>query len=147
MTASAQDQSPRTPASPQQSSGYPTANTSLLRPAIIGGVIAAITTIVAIVLGHPLFGPFFILGLVAVLFNAHLMVRNVRTVAASDDPRKQMLAVSSFGRLALITVFAFAIAFLVQPDGLGVMFGLAIGQVVLVLNTVIPVVKGLRKQP
>lgn len=41
---------------------------------------------------------------------------------------------------------ALAAAFLVQPEGLGVMFGLAIGQVILVLNVVIPVMKGLRKQ-
>ena len=47
-------------------------------------------------------------------------------------------------RLGAITVLALAAAILVRPDGLGVMFGLAVGQVILVLNTVIPVMVRLR---
>ena len=103
--------------------------------------------VVSILVGHPLFAVFFLLGVAAILVNALLVKRAVDTVTAELNPRKTALALNSAMRLGAITVLALLAAFLVQPDGLGAMFGLAIGQVVLVLNTVIPVMKGLRSQP
>lgn len=125
---------------------YPAAPTGLRRPGIVSGVFALIVAGVAIYLGHPLFAVFFAIGIVAVLVNAKLVTLAVTRVAAEDDPRKKLLAVNSALRLGAITLLALAAAILVRPEGLGVMFGLALGQVVLVLNTVIPVMKGLRKQ-
>lgn len=125
---------------------YPAAPTGLLRPAIIAAVPTLIVGGVAIYLGHAWFGLFFLLGVIAVFLNAKAVIRSVEAVAAEDNPRKKLLAVNSAARLGAITVLALAAAILVRPEGLGVMFGLAVGQVVLVLNTVIPVMKGLRKQ-
>ncbi|NDK90358.1 hypothetical protein GYA93_12295 [Gordonia desulfuricans] len=125
---------------------YPAAPTSLVRPGIISAAFTLIAAGVAIYLGHPVFAVFFAVGVVAVLVNAKMVTLAVARVAAEEDPRKKLLAVNSALRLGVITVLALAAAFLVRPDGLGVMFGLAVGQVVLVLNTVIPVMKGLRKQ-
>ncbi|MEP9412746.1 hypothetical protein ABLE92_00125 [Gordonia sp. VNQ95] len=125
---------------------YPPAPTSLVRPGIISGALTLIVAGVSIYMGHPLFAVFFAVGVLAVLVNAKMVTLAVSRVAAEADPRKKLLAVNSAMRLGVITVLALAAAILVRPEGLGVMFGLALGQVVLVLSTVIPVMKGLRKQ-
>ncbi len=126
---------------------FPTAPTSMRRPAIIAGVVVLVVAAISIALNHIWFGAFFLLGTIAVFGNAQLVINSVKAVTAEDNPRKKVLAVNSAVRLGTITVLALIAAFLVRPDGLGVMFGLAIGQVILVLNAVIPVMKGLRKQP
>ncbi|QTI71338.1 hypothetical protein QNM97_14540 [Gordonia sp. L191] len=125
---------------------YPAAPTGLVRPGIIAGAFTLIVAGVSIYVGHFLFAIFFAVGVAAVLVNAKMVTMAVSRVAAEADPRKKLLAVNSALRLGVITVLALAAAILVRPEGLGVMFGLALGQVVLVLNTVIPVMKGLRKQ-
>ncbi|MFT4041977.1 MAG: hypothetical protein QM673_02320 [Gordonia sp. (in: high G+C Gram-positive bacteria)] len=125
---------------------YPAAPTSLVRPGIIAGVLIVVVAAVAVYLGSWLFALFFAVGVGAVFVNAKLVMLAVSRVAAAENPKKTLLATNSAARLGAITVLALAAAFLVRPDGLGVMFGLALGQVVLVLNAVIPVMKGLRKQ-
>lgn len=125
---------------------YPAAPTGLRRPGIIAGIVTVIVGAIAIALGHPWFAVFFLAGVVLVFVNTKLVIRSVENVAQAENPRKKLLALNSAYRLGAITVLALAAAFLVRPDGLGAMFGLAVGQVVLVLNTVIPVMKGLRKQ-
>ncbi|GAC70689.1 ATP synthase subunit I [Gordonia soli] len=136
-----------TASAPDSAQFYPAAPTGLTRPGIISAVVVAVATAVAVTLGHPWFAAFFLVGVVGVFVNALFVKRAVEVVAASEDPRKSILAVNSALRLGAITVLALVAAILVRPDGLGAMFGLAIGQVILVLNTVIPVMKGLRKQP
>lgn len=136
-----------TTSAPDSAPVYPAAPTGIVRPAIIAAVVLAIAVAVSISVGHPWFAVFFLAGLVAVFINAVLVRRAVSTVASSANPQKTMLAVNSAYRLGIITILALVAAFLVKPDGLGAMFGLAIGQVILVLNTVIPVMKGLRRQP
>ena len=126
---------------------YPSAPTGLRRPAIIAAATSAVALGVSLAFGHVLFGVFFGLGMLAIFGNAMLVRRAVDVITGQEHPRKQALALNSAGRLGAITVLALLVAFLVRPDGLGVMFGLAIGQVILVLSTVIPVMKGLRKQP
>lgn len=125
---------------------YPAAPTGITRPAIIAGAITIVVAALAVWLDHPLVGVFFAIGVAAVLVNAKMVALAVARVAAEEHPRKKLLAVNSAVRLGGITALALLAAFLVRPDGLGVMFGLAVGQVVLVLNTVVPVMKGLRKQ-
>ena len=80
------------------------------------------------------------------MLNAKLAVLKVATVTAENEPRKAPVAVNSMVRLGVVSVIAIVIAYFFRPDGLGVIFGLAVGQIVLVLNTVIPVLKGLRQQ-
>lgn len=125
---------------------YPAAPTGLKRPAIIAAVFVIAIAIAAVLLGHPLVAVFVAVGVGGTLLNAKMVAHAVARVAAEEHPRKQLLALDSAMRLGVLTVAALAAAFLVQPDGLGVIFGLALGQVILVLNTVIPVMKGLRKQ-
>ena len=54
------------------------------------------------------------------------------------------MALNSATRLLVITAVGLAIAFTFRPMGLGVVFGLALFQVVLVLSTSLPVLKQLR---
>ena len=136
-----------TTSAPDSSSYYPAAPTGLVRPAIFAGVATVVVTVVALLVGHIWFAAFFLAGVVLVFINTKLVIRAVDNVATAENPRKKLLALNSAYRLGAITVLALVAAFLVRPDGLGAMFGLAVGQVILVLNTVIPVMKGLRKQP
>jgi hypothetical protein len=52
--------------------------------------------------------------------------------------------VNSASRLLLITVIGLTVAFVFRPAGLGVVFGLALFQVLLVLSTALPVLNKLR---
>jgi hypothetical protein len=54
------------------------------------------------------------------------------------------MAVNTASRLAIITILALIIAYEFRPTGLGVLFGLALFQVVLVASTALPVWKKLR---
>lgn len=135
-----------TTSAPDSTSYYPAAPTGLLRPGIIAAVATVVVFVVAILVGHIWFAAFFLAGVVLVFINTKLVIRAVDNVATAENPRKKLLALNSAYRLGAITVLALVAAFLVRPDGLGAMFGLAVGQVILVLNTVIPVMKGLRKQ-
>jgi hypothetical protein len=54
------------------------------------------------------------------------------------------MALNSATRLLIITMIGLIIAFVFRPPGLGVLFGLALFQVVLVLSTALPVLKKIR---
>lgn len=107
-------------------------------------VVAGVVTGAAALVGHPLFGVFFGAGLALGLINALLVRRAVFSVTAEDHPLKKKMALNSATRLLVITVVGLAIAFYFRPMGLGVLFGLALFQVILVLSTSLPVLKKLR---
>lgn len=117
------------------------------RPRILFGVCAALTA-VAIALaawaGSPMFGVFFGIGLGLGLVNALLVRRSVAAITAGAHPLKRKMALNSATRLMVISVVGLAIAFAFRPAGLGVVFGLALFQVVLVLSTALPVWKKIR---
>lgn len=115
-----------------------------LRLFAICAVLAAGVTAVAALLGFPMFGVFFGVGLALGLLNALLVRRAVESITAEDHPLKKKMALNSATRLLVITAVGLAIAYLFRPMGLGVVFGLALFQVVLVLSTSLPVLKKLR---
>lgn len=108
--------------------------------AVITGVVVAI----AAVLGSPMFGLFFGIGLALGLINALLVRRAVQAITAKDHPLKTQMALNSATRLLIITAAGLTIAYVFRPQGLGVLFGLALFQVILVLSTSLPVLKKLR---
>lgn len=106
-----------------------------------------------------LLGVFICIGLGLGWINAQLTLRSITSISragaaaavaegagGTEGPSKQMMALSTAGRLVVLTVLAIVVAFLTRPDGIGIFFGLALFQVVLVLHTVIPEWKGLRQQ-
>jgi hypothetical protein len=110
----------------------------------ICALLAGLVTVLAAFLGYPMFGVFFGVGLALGLLNALLVRRAVESITAQDHPLKKKMALNSATRLLAITAVGLAIAFYFRPMGLGVLFGLALFQVVLVLSTSLPVLKKLR---
>jgi dipeptide/tripeptide permease len=107
-------------------------------------LLAGLVTVLAAFVGYPMFGVFFGVGLALGLLNALLVRRAVESITAGDHPLKKKMALNSATRLLVITAVGLAIAFIFRPMGLGVLFGLALFQVVLVLSTSLPVLKKLR---
>lgn len=94
--------------------------------------------------GYVMFGVFFGVGLGLGLINALLVQRSVASITADAHPLKKKMALNSATRLLIITAVGLTIAFVFRPLGLGVVFGLALFQVVLVLSTALPVWKKIR---
>jgi dipeptide/tripeptide permease len=115
------------------------------RLSVICVLVAGLVTAVAGLLGHVMFGVFFAIGLALGLLNALLVRRAVSAITAEDHPLKKKMALNSATRLLAITAVGLTIAFLFKPMGLGVLFGLALFQVILVLSTSLPVMKKLRE--
>jgi hypothetical protein len=107
-------------------------------------VITAVALAAAGFSGHVMVGVFFGVGLLLGLLNAVLVQRSVASITAKDRPLKSTMALNSATRLAIITVIGLIIAYIFRPAGLGVVFGLALFQVLLVLATALPVWKKLR---
>src|SRR5271155_6112493 len=95
-------------------------------------------------LHRPMVGVFFGVGLLLGLLNALGVQRSVAAITAEEHPLKKKMALNSATRLLVITTIGLAIAFVFKPAGLGVVFGLAFFQVLLVLATALPVMKKLR---
>lgn len=117
---------------------------SLLIPGIVIAAADAVALGLSIWQGHVWFGIFFIIGTLMIIANTRSAVRAVTAITALDDPPKAAIAFNSLLRLAIITGIALVLAFLVRPDGLGLLFGLAVGQLLLMASTVGSVLKGLR---
>ena len=96
------------------------------------------------VLGHPAFGPFFGIGM-ALGCSTPCWSGGGHLDHRADHPLKKKMALNSATWLLAITVVGLAIAFYFKPMGLGVLFGLALFQVILVLSTSLPVMKKLRE--
>jgi ATP synthase I chain len=118
------------------------------RPALLF-VICLVLTAVAMLAGgltgHLMVGVFFGVGLLLGLLNAVLVQRSVASITAKEHPLKSSMALNSASRLAIITVLGLVIAYIFRPTGLGVVFGLAIFQLILVASTALPVWKKLRE--
>ena len=107
-------------------------------------VLTVLAIAVAGSLGHPMVGVFLGVGLLLGLLNALGVQRSVAAITAEAHPLKKKMAVNSASRLLIITVIGLTVAFVFRPAGLGVVFGLALFQVLLVLSTALPVWKKLR---
>jgi hypothetical protein len=107
-------------------------------------VLTVVAIAVAGSLHHPMVGVFFGVGLLLGLLNALGVQRSVAAITAEAHPLKKKMAMNSASRLMIITVIGLTVAFIFRPAGLGVVFGLALFQVLLVLSTALPVWKKLR---
>jgi hypothetical protein len=117
------------------------------RPVRLFAICCALTAaaiLAAGLLGHVMVGVFFGVGLGLGLLNAVLVQRSVAAITADAHPLKKKMALNSATRLLVITVVGLTMAFVFRPAGLGVVFGLALFQVLLVLSTALPVWKTLR---
>lgn len=106
--------------------------------------LTAVAVVASGLLGDFRFGAFFGAGLGLGLLNALLVRRSVESITAEAHPLKRKMALNSATRLLVITVIGLVIAFIFRPTGLGVLFGMALFQVLLVLTTTLPVWKKIR---
>jgi hypothetical protein len=115
-----------------------------MRLLAISVVLTGLATLAAGLLGHVMVGVFFGVGLGLGLLNAVLVQRSVDAITADAHPLKRKMALNSATRLLVLTVIGLTIAFIFRPQGLGVLFGMAVFQVVLVISTALPVMKKLK---
>jgi ATP synthase I chain len=118
---------------------------NLRKPVLIAAGIGVVGLVVCGLLGHIVMGILGVVGMGLGLLNTRLLQKSVVKVIASENPSKSALGRSSVPRLLLITALAFALGIFVRPDGLGVFFGLAIFQVIIMATTAAPVLKERRK--
>ncbi len=115
-----------------------------IRLFVICVALTAVAMLAAGSFGRLMVGVFLGIGLLMGLLNALLVRRSVAAITGHAHPLKKMMAMNSAGRLLVLTMIVLTIAFVFRPDGLGVVFGLAFFQVLLVASTVLPVWKKLR---
>jgi hypothetical protein len=111
---------------------------------VISAALSAVAVLASGLLGHVMVGVFFAVGLLLGLLNAVLVQRSVQAITADAHPLKRKMALNSATRLLIMTVIGLTIAYIFRPAGLGVVFGMALFQVLLVLMTALPVVKAIR---
>ena len=134
MSASARGDAPAVPGLP-----------SLRRTAFTALFLAGAGLVAATYFDRILFGALFALGLALGLLNVWLAHGAVARASVQAIASKQQMAMSSLSRLLVITAVALVIGFLLRPDGVGIFVGLAVFQVVLVVLTTVPVMRGLRQ--
>ena len=117
----------------------------LRRLTIVAAVVGAAAVVLCALIGHPMAGVYGIVGLALGLLNAALLRRAAGMYAAVDAPPKSRFALGALGRLALISMIGLTIAWLTLPDGLGVLAGLAVFQLLLVFMALIPLLRDLRE--
>ena len=117
------------------------------RPLRLFAVCVALTGLAMLaagLLGHIMVGVFFGIGLGLGLLNAVLVQRSVEAITADAHPLKRKMALNSATRLLVMTVIGLTVAFIFRPQGLGVVFGMALFQVVLVLSIALPVMRKIK---
>lgn len=114
--------------------------------AVVLGVAAAIALTL---LGHPLLGLFGFVGLALGAANSLLVERAIQRFTTTGEESagrlRFRLALGGLVRLGVITVLAVGCAVAVRPEGLGVFAGLAVFQLIVVVNASVPLIKELRQ--
>ena len=108
--------------------------------------LTALATAAATFTGHWKFGVFLGIGLGLGLLNALLVRRAVESITADEHPLKKKMVANSATRLLVITAVGLTVAFVFRPEGLAVLFGLALFQALLVISTSLPVLKKIRTE-
>lgn len=102
------------------------------RKALIGVLfMGGLGLIVSALLGHPLAGVLLWAGLALGFINSRLALSSVSRFTAGEDHSKRRFAVSAARRLVAITVVAVALALTFRPDGLAVIIGLGVFQMLM----------------
>ena len=125
---------------PARSAGH------LRRLAAVTACLAVAAVALLAPFGHLAIALFGCLGLGLGLLNMALIHRSAARFAGSDDPhRKRKGTMNVLGRLAVVTALAVTIALLVRPDGFAVFGGLVVFQFLMVVTTLVPLFKEMRR--
>ena len=121
----------------------PRAAANLKRSLVLAMPIGALALLVLALLGHPLAGVFVVLGLAFGVLNTWLMQRSV--VRYGERRSKGGFVGGMLGRLFLLTAASLVAVFLVRPDGIGLLAGIAVFQMIVLLGAAVPVFRELRQ--
>jgi hypothetical protein len=83
------------------------------------------------------------LGLANHLYTEYWLLR---IITAGSQPSRNAMIRSTIARLSVLTVVALGCAVLMWPDGLGVLFGLAIFRLIALSMTSLPLLKELKSE-
>jgi hypothetical protein len=113
----------------------------LIAAAALGGL----SLLVSAVLGHVVVGLLVCVGLGLGVYNSEMLQRSAIGLIADGVINKAAMAKSVLRRLAIVTAIALAIAFLYRPEGLAVLLGLAVYQLLSVGSVFGSLYRGLRR--
>jgi hypothetical protein len=119
---------------------------NLRRGAIVAIPLGGIALLVLSLLGHPIAGVLVFVGLAVGALNTYLTQRSVVQYASNGQlVAKKRFILSSLMRLAIITLLGLGPLLLFRPDGLGVIGGLAVFQVIMLIVASMPLIKEYRR--
>lgn len=87
--------------------------------------------IVLSVLGYPVAGITFCVGLFMGFMNSRMVIAQAAKFIQLENPDKRALAFGVLQRLGVVTAIAFLIAFAFRPQGFAVLIGLAVFQLLM----------------
>ena len=100
--------------------------------------------IVLSVLGYPVAGAAFCVGLFMGFINSRMVIAQAAKFTQMENPNKRALAFGVLQRLGVLTVIALLIAFAFRPQGFTVLIGLAVFQLLMMGSTSGAMVRQLR---
>jgi riboflavin transporter FmnP len=100
--------------------------------------------IVLSVLGYPVAGASFCVGLFMGFINSRMVIAQAAKFTQMENPNKRALAFGVLQRLGALTVIALLIAFAFRPQGFAVLIGLAAFQLLMMGSTAGAMVRQLR---
>jgi hypothetical protein len=103
-----------------------------------------VALVVLSVAGHPLAGVFGLLGLALGAVNNRMLQRSVVRYATHAEVSRKQFRRGVMARLGVITLLALALGFFIRPDGLGLFFGIAAFQILMLIGASVPVFRSLR---
>jgi hypothetical protein len=105
------------------------------RVLIVASIIGMVGLVVSLLLGHYVAGLTLCVGIALGFVNTRLTLSAAARFSDAKDGSKRPIIFGSLQRLGLITVIALLVAYWLRPDGIGVLGGLALFQVMLLGNT------------
>jgi hypothetical protein len=100
--------------------------------------------IVLSVLGYPVAGAAFCVGLFMGFMNSRMVIAQAAKFTQMENPNKRALTFGVLQRLGVLTAIALLIAFAFRPQGFTVLIGLAVFQLLMMGSTAGAMVRQLR---
>ncbi len=100
--------------------------------------------IVLSVLGYPVAGTAFCVGLFMGFINSRMVIAQAAKFTQMENPNKRALTFGVLQRLGVLTAIALLIAFAFRPQGFTVLIGLAVFQLLMMGSTAGAMVRQLR---
>jgi hypothetical protein len=112
----------------------------------VGALLMLAALVICTGIGEPAIGAFLAIGILLAIANAVFTEHSMaRMVASGELLSKKQFAASAMMRLGAVSLVGFGLVVLFWPDGVAVLFGLAVFQVMTLLLQGIPLLKELHK--